>query len=60
MVRGNTVVWEVFEKTLVGVEIQHLKAAYAYMKISLQQKWNFVQHVTTEVGEVFQTEEESL
>ena len=40
--------------------IQHLKADYAYTKNSLQYKWDFVQHVTTEVGEAFQTEEESL
>ena len=43
-----------------GVLCNHQKTAYAGLQKSLQQEWDFVQHVTPDIGTSLHTMEDSL
>ena len=45
---------------MVGVALHHIQDAYVGLQKSLQQKWEFLQNVTTGVGEVLRPENSAL
>ena len=45
--------WKYFADIMDGVACKHLQAAYAGLKNSLQKEWDFVRHVTLEIGMAF-------
>ena len=46
--------------TLAGVARWHLQTAYAGLQKSLQQEWDFAQHITPDIGMDFQSVEDKL
>ena len=52
--------WAESVGTLAGVARKHPRSAYARLKKSLQQEWEFVQRVTLGIGDAFSPLEKAL